>query len=316
MTGPGCTRPRTTTGRPKCVLSRYRSKAPTSDMLHVIDDDLAVQYLPAKKIKRHRLALACKPHDVFFFCIVPSQNLDNTWNADALTACHKAQTHWVQAVSRRSEGAEGYKIEFALDQEAFPDTEMALTLARRIAGSHLQGSQYRSRPASRPVAPDRGQAGPDVSGARYPGGDIFPPHRRLRFRVRDRARRLAERSVSSRLHARRETCDMSRPSGAGAANSASKPPFPIDDDTLVVRLFAVGRDDVLSRPWLAVSRHVYDLHTAYLSVSNILLPYEPDEQAHQASQGTVLCLRRLRHRRLGNDRQAGDGQGYRRGPMA
>jgi hypothetical protein len=33
------------------------------DMLHVIDDDLAVQYLPAKKIKRHRLALACKPNN-------------------------------------------------------------------------------------------------------------------------------------------------------------------------------------------------------------------------------------------------------------
>ena len=90
------------------------------DMLHVIDDDLAVQYLSAKKIKRHRLALACKPHDVFFFCIVPSQNLENGWNADALTACHKAQAHWVQAVSRRLEGAEGYKIEFARDQEAFP----------------------------------------------------------------------------------------------------------------------------------------------------------------------------------------------------
>ena len=57
---------------------------------------------------------------MFFFCIVPSQNLDNSWNADALTACHKAQTHWIQAMSRRSEGAEGYKIEFARDQEAFP----------------------------------------------------------------------------------------------------------------------------------------------------------------------------------------------------
>jgi len=49
------------------------------DTLHLIDDDLAVQYLPAKKIKRFRLALACKPHDVFFWCIVPSQNLDNPY---------------------------------------------------------------------------------------------------------------------------------------------------------------------------------------------------------------------------------------------
>ena len=88
-------------------------------MLHVIDDDLAVQYLPAKKIKRYRLALACKPNDVFFFCIVPSQNLDNTWNADALKACYLAQTHWIQAMSRRSEGAEGYEIKFAQDQDAF-----------------------------------------------------------------------------------------------------------------------------------------------------------------------------------------------------
>jgi hypothetical protein len=96
-------------------------KGTKRDMLHAIDDDLAVQHLPAKKIKRHRLALACKPHDVFFFCIVPSQNLDNAWNADALKACHQAQTHWIQALSRRSEGAEGYEIKLAQDQAAFPE---------------------------------------------------------------------------------------------------------------------------------------------------------------------------------------------------
>jgi hypothetical protein len=77
-------------------------KGAKRDMLHLIDDDLAVQYLSAKKIIRHRLALACKPHDVFFFCVVPSQNLDNAWNRDALTACCQAQTHWIQALSRRS----------------------------------------------------------------------------------------------------------------------------------------------------------------------------------------------------------------------
>lgn len=95
-------------------------KGTNRDMLHVIEDDLAVQYLEAKQIKRHRLALACKPHDVFFWCIVPSQNLDNSWNADARTACYRAQTHWIQAISRRPENAEGYKIKFAHDQDAFP----------------------------------------------------------------------------------------------------------------------------------------------------------------------------------------------------
>jgi hypothetical protein len=90
------------------------------DMLHLIDDDLAVKHLSTKKIKRQRLALGTKPHNVFFLCIVPSQNLDNSWNSDALAACHKGKTNWIQAVSRRSEGAEGYKIELAKDPDAFP----------------------------------------------------------------------------------------------------------------------------------------------------------------------------------------------------
>ena len=69
-------------------------------------------------------------HDVFFFCIVPSQNLDNAWNADALTACHKAQTHWIQAMSRRSEGAEGYEIKFAHGSGRIPGAGMAIAFAR------------------------------------------------------------------------------------------------------------------------------------------------------------------------------------------
>ena len=81
-----------------------------------------MQYLPPKKIKRFRLALACKPNNVFFWCVVPSQNLDNAWNANALEACHLAQTRWVQATSRRPEGVDGYKIDFAQDQNAFVDT--------------------------------------------------------------------------------------------------------------------------------------------------------------------------------------------------
>lgn len=95
-------------------------KGTTKNALHVIDDDLAVRHLSAKRIQRHRLALASKPHDVFFFCIVPSQNLDNSWNSGALTACYKAQSHWLQALSRKAEGVDGYNIEFAHDQDAFP----------------------------------------------------------------------------------------------------------------------------------------------------------------------------------------------------
>jgi hypothetical protein len=89
------------------------------NLLHAIDDDLAVQYLPAKKIKRYRLALASKPNNKFFWCKVPSKNLDNTYNADAIKACYMAQTKWLQALSRQAENKEGYEIKFAVDQDAF-----------------------------------------------------------------------------------------------------------------------------------------------------------------------------------------------------
>ena len=76
------------------------------DVLHLIDEEIAVEYLPSKKIIRQRLVLASKPHDVFFFCIVPSQNLDNSWNATALEACERGKTLWVQVSSRTAEGVE------------------------------------------------------------------------------------------------------------------------------------------------------------------------------------------------------------------
>jgi hypothetical protein len=98
-------------------------KGEKNETLHLIDEDLAMRYLPSGKIMRFRLALATKPFDVLFLCHVPTRNLDNDWNKTNLEACEKAKTHWVQAVSRKKENVEGYKIEFAHDQDAFPDPE-------------------------------------------------------------------------------------------------------------------------------------------------------------------------------------------------
>lgn len=95
-------------------------KGQRHDVLHLIEEDLAMLYLPSKRIERFRLALATKPYDVPFLCKVPSQNLDNTWNADNLRACDQAKNFWVQATSRKAEGIEGYKISFAHDEDAFP----------------------------------------------------------------------------------------------------------------------------------------------------------------------------------------------------
>jgi len=91
------------------------------DQLHLIDEEIAVRYLPSKKIKRFRLALATKPYDAHFLCQVPSINLDNTWNSSALKACKMAKSHWVQVSSRKEEGVEGYKYDKAVDADAFPE---------------------------------------------------------------------------------------------------------------------------------------------------------------------------------------------------
>jgi hypothetical protein len=89
--------------------------------LHLIDEDLAERFLPSASILRFRLALASKPYDKFFLCMVPSQNLDNNWNSTSLMACRKAQTQWTQALSRKEENIEAYKINFARDHDAFPE---------------------------------------------------------------------------------------------------------------------------------------------------------------------------------------------------
>jgi len=96
-------------------------KGQKRDTLHLIEEQLAMRFLPSAKIIRFRLALASKPHDVFFLCHIPSQNLDNNWNVSNLQACEQAKQLWTQATSRKEEGIEAYKIDSSLHPDAFPD---------------------------------------------------------------------------------------------------------------------------------------------------------------------------------------------------
>jgi hypothetical protein len=96
-------------------------KGQKRDTLHLIDEELAMRYLPPARIIRQRLALATKPFDVFFLCIVPTRNTDNSWNETALQACEEAKVKWVQATSRKEEGVESYKVDFSRDADAFPE---------------------------------------------------------------------------------------------------------------------------------------------------------------------------------------------------
>jgi hypothetical protein len=107
---------------PELCFVNVPIKGQKRDTLHLIDEDLAMRYLPPARILRFRLALAAKPNnDVFFLCHVPSRNLDNSWNGSNLQACEQAKTLWTQVTSRKEEGAEAYKIDSARDPDAFND---------------------------------------------------------------------------------------------------------------------------------------------------------------------------------------------------
>ena len=93
------------------------------DTLHLIEEDLAMQYLESAVIRRFRLALASKPLNHFFLCHIPTQNIDNKWNETNLTGCEQAKTFWTQVTSRGGEGVEGYKTTFTREQDAFPEPQ-------------------------------------------------------------------------------------------------------------------------------------------------------------------------------------------------
>jgi hypothetical protein len=106
---------------PELCFVNVPIKGQKRDTLHLIDEDLAMRFLPSGRILRLRLVLASKPHDVFFLCHVPTRNTDNSWNQSNLEACEQAKTLWTQVSSRKEEGVESYKVERARDFDAFPD---------------------------------------------------------------------------------------------------------------------------------------------------------------------------------------------------
>jgi hypothetical protein len=122
-------------------------KGQKRNTLHLITEDLALQFLEAGEIRRFRLALASKPNDVFFLCEVPTQNLDNSWNDTNLEACGKAKMLWTKAISRKSEGAENYKITFAKEPDAFRDPDwpkqsLGELIARAFAGRMIETEDH------------------------------------------------------------------------------------------------------------------------------------------------------------------------------
>jgi hypothetical protein len=125
---------------PELCFVNVPIKGMKKDALHLVDEDIALTFLPSGRIQRFRLALATKPHDIFFLCHIPTQNLDNSWNIANLDACEKAKSRWVQATSRKAEGIEAYKIDFARTEAAFPPPKWPTqTLEALIAVTFANG---------------------------------------------------------------------------------------------------------------------------------------------------------------------------------
>jgi hypothetical protein len=106
---------------PELCFVNVPIKGQKRDTLHLIDEELALKHIQPGRILRFRLALATKPYDVFFLCQIPSRNLDNEWNRAAVKACEQAKTLWTLVTSRKEEGVETYKVDYALNQDAFPE---------------------------------------------------------------------------------------------------------------------------------------------------------------------------------------------------
>lgn len=106
---------------PELCFVNVPIKGQKKDTLHLIDEDLAMEFLPSGRIIRHRLALAMKATDAPFLAVVPSRNFDNEWNSTCLTGCEKAKTLWVMVSSRLDEGVQAYKVDFARDPDVFGD---------------------------------------------------------------------------------------------------------------------------------------------------------------------------------------------------
>ena len=77
------------------------------------------------------------------------------------------------------------------------------------------------------------------------------------------------------------------------------PPFDIGPDALFVAYSAWAEMTCFLTLGWKFPEHIFDLHTAYLAASNVLLPYNPDEVRKRQRQRTWLPPAALMESRVG-----------------
>jgi hypothetical protein len=88
-------------------------------------------------------------------------------------------------------------------------------------------------------------------------------------------------------------------------------PFDIGPSTLFVAYSAWAEMTCFIAQKWPCPRHIFDLHTAYLATSNILLPFDPTEDDKRKKAPFQVRSATVQHRRHGgvNGRGKGQGQG-------
>ena len=104
---------------------------------HLVTEAIADAYLGRSKVKRVRLALASKPFDNFFLCIVPAQNEDNSFNESALRWCEVAKAKWVEVY--REENKDAYAGRFPIDADAFDEPNWPTQPLEDLIGATFDG---------------------------------------------------------------------------------------------------------------------------------------------------------------------------------
>ena len=166
--------------RPNCASCSVPIHGDKRDQLHLIDEDIAMMHLSAKKVKRFRLALATKPYDAVFFCMVPTTNVDNSVERHGAEGDRQGATRTgSRSSSRKERRCRGLQDRPGEGCRCVSGSEVDNANLGGVDQGHVQRRDDRDRRSSGAAPPDRGTAGPVVTGG--PRLDCFRSDRRPRF---------------------------------------------------------------------------------------------------------------------------------------
>ena len=249
-----------------------------------------------------------KPYDVFF--LVPRPDTQRGQHLEREQ--HRGLRAGKDAMDAGDEpsrgGRRGYKIDVARDPDAFPQPKWPTQSLDELIERHLRRPHDRARRPPRPAAPDRRQAVRRERELRH--------DRRRRLRVRGRRRRSPRAAVHGGARAEREPSARAHHPSVARTSSARRRRSTSAPTRLFVAYSAWAEMTCFKVLGWQFPVHIFDLHTAYLAASNILLPHNPDEVSKRPRKRLSDACRAYGIEGWERIDKEDDRQGHRRGPLA